>query len=198
MWKWWRTHWHGLALVLLLAACNRPAVNQPPGLAGGAEAVTCREYGSSIDARRIAEDWIAEHKSRFQEVIHNASWENDLWSIGFALRSDGKQGFAAVTLLPSGEVVRCETARECVVTPTPRLPTCPAAQKRVATEQQAIEIAAHFLMQQAIQVDDRTPPEIYSRPAWWVFVVLEPPTPGGHYILLISANGKVVGIIPGE
>lgn len=159
--------------------------------------VPCRDYGSAIEATRIARKWMAEHKSRFDEVIDDVAWDNSPWTIGFSLRPSGEKGYANVTLLPGGEIVRCETTEICIVTPPPDKPACPKSQKRIVTEAQAMEIAAKFLEQRGMSVDRDIPPQIHQRPAWSVFVELLPPMPGGHYWLSISADGEVVGLYEG-
>lgn len=184
-----------LVMVVALVACSPEAIADSPV---PAEEIPCRDYGSTAEAVRIAEEWIAGHKSQYEEVIDSASWENDLWSIAGPLSSSDNKGFAGVTLLPDGTVVGCEATVECMVSRKTEKPACPASQKRVATEAQAIVTAIRFLEEQGIRIDPDGPPMVYSRPAWWVFVLLEPPMPGGHYTLLISADGEVVDTVPGE
>ncbi|MDH5557020.1 MAG: hypothetical protein OEZ03_06695 [Alphaproteobacteria bacterium] len=187
--------WHDLAAVLALMAYHPAALAESTA---PAEEIPCRDYGSAAEARQIAEKWIARKNSQYEEVVGGASWANDLWSISFPLLSSDKQGYASVTLLPGGEVVRCEATEECAVAKPPGKPACPASQKRIVTKAQAIEFATRFLEERAIPVNTGAQPYILSRPAWWVFVKLEPPMPGGHYTLQISADGEVIDTIPGE
>lgn len=182
-------------IMTALSACGPgAAATQPVILA----AIPCRDYGSAAKAIRIAEEWIADRKSRYKEVVKRASWQNDLWSIEFTAWSGEKQGYAIATSMPDGTVVRCKAFANCVVVPTPDKPACPASRKRIATRGQAVDIASRFLAGQGIRTDDGAQPAVYGGPGWWVSVELEPPMPGGHYILLISADGKVTGTIPGE
>jgi len=190
--------WLALApLLLATVACEPPEPSSPTVHAESTEEIPCRDYGSYVEARKIAEEWIARHNSKYEEVIRDVSWENDPWSIGFSLLSNDKQGYASVTLLPGGEVVRCEATEECIVAPPPEKPACPVSQKRIATKTQTIEFATRFLEDQAIPVNHGTPPQVFGGPAWWVFVEQLPPMPGGHYILLISAQGETVRVVKG-
>jgi len=193
-----RGSWFMLAPLLLIAgACGYSAAVLPTDPARETAEIQCRNYGSYVEARKIAEEWIAGHKSKYQEVIRDVSWENDLWSIGFPMLPNDKRGYASVTLLPGGEVIRCEATEKCIVAPPPEKPACPVKQERIATKTQAIEFATRFLEEQAIPVNHDILPQVLGGPAWWVFVEQLPPMPGGHYTLLISADGEVVDTLPG-
>lgn len=191
----WRWKWHDLAMLLALTACDPVTLTES---AAPVEKISCRDYGSAAEARRIAEKWIAGHKSQYEEVIGGVSWANFPWSIGFSLLSGDKQSYATVTLLPNGDIARCETIEECGIAPMPEKSECPASQGRIMTELQAIKIGTRFLEKQGIRIDRDKPPAVYGQPVWWVFVEEQPLMPGGHYTLLISADGDVIDTIPGE
>lgn len=65
--------------------------------------------------------------------------------------------------------------------------------KPVSEESRMTEIAKKEYGSKPVKVHNVTWEDGY----WWVFLIHQPETPGGHSLYKISAEGKVIEVLPG-